>query len=130
MAIEHARSSGLIKKQYAALWATGLCLGGLFGLITISCYKPTFGMAIYKCDVYACPAGQVCNSDGFCVSHPLIGCSNGGVSVDGNLVLCPGTSNRCADGYVPCVTVPEEYICQPPAKLDAGNLTCRPCCRM
>lgn len=87
-------------------------------------------MAIYKCDVYACPAGQVCNSDGFCVSHPLMGCSNGGISVDGNMVFCPGTSNRCADGFVSCAAVSEEYLCQPPAKLDAGNLTCRPCCRM
>lgn len=130
MTMARNTSPGIRRNINPTLWAAGLCVGALAGLISISCYKPTFGMAIYKCDVYACPAGTVCNSDGFCVYHPMIGCGNGGINIDNNLVICPGTSNRCADGFALCTAVPEEYLCQPPAKLDAGNLTCRPCCRM
>lgn len=98
---------------------------------TGSCYKPDLNNAIYQCDGYACPLGLVCNSDKFCVYHPLEGCTNGGVPASGNILLCPGATNSCANGYQVCSSVPAEIVCQPPsaAQPDLGaSISCRPCC--
>lgn len=96
-----------------------------------SCYKPDLNNAIYQCDGYACPSGQVCNSDKFCVYHPVEGCTNGGVPAADNILLCPGATNSCANGYQVCVSVPADVVCQPPSasQSDLGaSSACRPCC--
>jgi hypothetical protein len=96
-----------------------------------SCYRPDLNNAIYQCDGYACPSGLVCNSDKFCVYHPLEGCTNGGIPAPNNILLCPGATNGCASGYQVCVSVPPEVICQPPSagQPDLGaSSACRPCC--
>lgn len=95
-----------------------------------SCYRPELNNTIYQCDGYACPLGLVCNSDKFCVYHPLEGCTNGGVPAADNILLCPGATNSCAAGYKVCISVPPEALCQPPgpAQPDLGTTPCRPCC--
>ena len=60
----------------------GLCLSLAVAGGLLSCYKPDFSTAIYKCDVYTCPKGQVCNTDQLCVQFPVEGCLNGGFSVE------------------------------------------------
>lgn len=96
-----------------------------------SCYRPDLNNAIYQCDGYACPSGLVCNSDKFCVYHPVEGCTNGGVPAADNILLCPGATNSCANGYQVCTSVPAELVCQPPSasQPDLGaSSACRPCC--
>ena len=96
-----------------------------------SCYRPDLNNAIYQCDGYACPLGMVCNSDKFCVYHPLEGCANGGVPAPDNILLCPGATNSCTNGYQVCSSVPAEIVCQPPSASpsDLGAASsCRPCC--
>lgn len=109
----------------SALW--GFLLN--YALIFDACYKPDFNSVIYKCDVYLCPMGQVCNSDQICVNYPVAGCTNGGIATGNDIFLCPGANNLCAPGYAVCAAPPLELACHPPTAEDLGAATpCLPCC--
>ncbi len=71
-------------------------VAAVVGMALGACYRPTYTAAIYKCDGLACPQDLVCNSDGFCVNHPVDGCTNGGIATNNGIFLCPGATNRCA----------------------------------
>lgn len=108
-----------------------LSLAFLSGYCLSSCYRPSFVSSIYKCDGYACPDGLVCNSDKVCVYDPVIGCTNGGIPVDGKTVLCPGLTNRCGDGYLACAPGIADLACMQ-GQAVVGDMgvgeACRVCC--
>ena len=106
----------------------GLCLSLAVAGGLLSCYKPDFSTAIYKCDVYTCPKGQVCNTDQLCVQFPVEGCLNGGFSVEDDVYLCPGVNNSCTMAFDLCVEPPAEGACSPDA-LKSAAATCKVCCR-
>lgn len=123
--IEPAKNSAWLFRlaSFGLAFLSGYCLS--------SCYRPSFVSSIYKCDSYACPAGLVCNSDKVCVYDSLIGCSNGGIPVDGKTVLCPGLTNRCGDTYALCnPAIPDLACMQGQAivgDMGAGE-PCKVCC--
>ncbi len=94
-----------------------------------ACYQPDFTTAIYECDVYRCPSGQVCNSDKVCVYYPVDGCTNGGIGAGNDVYLCPGTTNRCAPNFAVCSPTPTGLACPPATKPDLGlPPACLVCC--
>lgn len=114
--------------------SAGLRLAGRVGLLLLgfmgfeACYNPDYSTAIYRCDVYACPVGQVCNSDKICVVFPVAGCTNGGIQAADRAFLCPGATNRCSDGFDVCAEPRAGLACQtPPAGVDMGGSATPPC---
>lgn len=110
--------------------ALALSLAASAAALLAACYDPDFSKAIFVCDVYSCPMGQVCNSDKICVQFPVEGCTNGGITAAGDVYLCPGPSNACAPTYGACKNPPTDVACAPVAGADlAGARPCQLCCR-